>query len=371
VKVRLAVLVAATLLARPALGHTAGESFFELAPATGSGRFEVALRDLDDAIGLDQDGDGRIRRAELDARQAAVVAHVTGAVVMATAGPCAPQVRRVSVGRRGGAATAVLDVALGCPPGPRLTFESRLFFPRDGLHRAFVTLAHGRQAGETHLLRAESPRISLALGAETSALATTRGFVLEGVLHIWQGLDHVLFLVVLLLPAVLHREGGSWVPAASLAIALRDVVRVVTAFTLAHSITLALAALGALRAAPAIIEPAIAASVVLAAVNNLVPVFGRDRWVMAFALGLLHGFGFSSVLAEIGLPRGHLMAALFGFNLGVELGQLALVLVVVPLAFIVRRTVRYRRLALWGGSALAAALAAVWLVERVIGATFL
>ena len=107
----------------------------------------------------------------------------------------------------------------------------------------------------------------------------------------------------------------------------------VTAFTVAHSITLGLAALGVVRVSRRIIEPAIAASVLLAAANNCARSSGRDRWVVAFALGLLHGFGFSSVLAELGLPQGQLLAALFGFNAGVELGQLVLVALFVPLAF--------------------------------------
>jgi hypothetical protein len=346
---------------------------FELAPASDEGRFEVALRDLDDALALDSDGDGRITARELIGARAAIAAHVEAGIALATSAPCAPRVRGLTPGRRAGAGTAVLAVALGCPPGDRLIFESRLFFPRDGLHRAFVTVARAGAAGEAFVLRAEAPRIAVALDAPTSTARVARGFVADGMLHIFQGLDHVLFLVVLLLPAVLRRErngaGDRFVPAPSLHGALADVVRVVTAFTLAHSLTLALAALGAVRAAPAIIEPAIAASVVLAALNNLVPLFGRERWVVAFALGLLHGFGFSSVLAEIGLPRPNLLAALFGFNLGVELGQLVLVALVVPLAYLARGTTAYRRLALSAGSFATAAIAVVWLIERVANIT--
>jgi hypothetical protein len=153
--------------------------------------------------------------------------------------------------------------------------------------------------------------------------------------------------------------------------ALGDVIRIVTAFTLAHSLTLGLAALGVVQVSSRIVEPAIAASVVLAAANNLWPLFGRDRWAVAFALGLLHGFGFSSVLAEVGLPAGHLLAALAGFNLGVELGQLALVAVFVPVAFALRRTTGYRRLGLTGGSAAAAAIALGWLVQRTFDVSVL
>jgi hypothetical protein len=175
----------------------------------------------------------------------------------------------------------------------------------------------------------------------------------------------VLFLLALLLPAVLRREQGRWLPVQEIRPALLDVARIVTAFSIAHSLTLSLAALGLVHLPARITEPAIAASVVIAAVNNVRPLFGRERWVVAAALGLLHGFGFSSVLADAGLGSGRLLAALFGFNLGVELGQLAIVALFVPAAFLVRRTFVYRRVALIGGSAAVALVATVWFVARV------
>ena len=113
---------------------------------------------------------------------------------------------------------------------------------------------------------------------------------------------------------------------------------VVTAFTLAHSITLTLAALRLVELPSRLVESAIAASVVLAAVNNLVPVVERRRWMVAFAFGLIHGFGFASVLAELGLPQETLVLSLLGFNLGVELGQLAIVAVFLPTAYALRNT---------------------------------
>ncbi len=112
------------------------------------------------------------------------------------------------------------------------------------------------------------------------------------------------------------------------------------------------------------VESAIALSVMLAALNNLWPVVHARRWAVAFAFGLVHGFGFASVLADLGLPSGALLLALVGFNLGVELGQLMIVSAFLPLAFALRRTWTYRRIILDGGSAAIALIAAVWLVER-------
>jgi hypothetical protein len=158
--------------------------------------------------------------------------------------------------------------------------------------------------------------------------------------------------------------GANWEAAPSFKAALWDVVRVVTAFTVAHSITLSLAALGVISLPSRLVESAIAASVVLAALNNVRPVVYRGRWLIAFAFGLIHGFGFASVLADLGLPQDSLLLALVAFNVGVELGQLAIVAVFLPIAYALRETRLYRRVVLVGGSLLVTAIAAVWLVER-------
>ena len=140
----------------------------------------------------------------------------------------------------------------------------------------------------------------------------------------------------------------------------------VTAFTLAHSITLSLAVLGLVSLPSRVVESSIAASVLLAALNNVWPVFHGRRWMVAFAFGLLHGFGFASVLVDLGLPQGALAVALAGFNVGVELGQLTIVAVFLPLAYALRRSLFYRRAVLVGGSLLIALLAGVWLAERAL-----
>jgi hypothetical protein len=143
-----------------------------------------------------------------------------------------------------------------------------------------------------------------------------------------------------------------------------NVLKIVTAFTIAHSITLALAALHVVELPTRWIESAIAASVIVAAANNLWPVVGKGSWMVAFGFGLIHGFGFANALNDAGLSKGSLAMALIGFNVGVEIGQLAIVAVVVPLAFHFRHTAVYRRTILRGGSVVVIAVAAVWLAER-------
>jgi hypothetical protein len=201
-------------------------------------------------------------------------------------------------------------------------------------------------------------------GAETGPFEQLRQYVRDGVWHIWLGFDHILFLLSLLLPAVLLRRGRVWLPATSFGATAIDVAKIVTAFTIAHSITLTLATLGVVSPNARWIESGIALSVALAALNNIFPLVRHGRWIAAFGFGLIHGFGFASALKDLGLPTGSLALSLFGFNVGVELGQLVIVALFLPVAFALRGTWAYRRGILAGGSVAIAAIASVWLVER-------
>jgi hypothetical protein len=216
----------------------------------------------------------------------------------------------------------------------------------------------------TAVLRADAPRVEITL-AHRSAAAEVAGYVGEGVRHIWAGTDHILFLLALLLPAVLGRRGRDWIPGDGLGQVAAEVLKVVTGFTVAHSLTLALAGLGLVRLPSRFVETAIAVTVVLAAANNLRPV-AHARWPVAFCLGLLHGFGFSNVLGDLGVGGTHLVTALLGFNAGVELGQAAIVAVFLPLAHLLRRTAFYRFAVLGVGSLVIVAVAGCWTIERFL-----
>jgi hydrogenase/urease accessory protein HupE len=171
-----------------------------------------------------------------------------------------------------------------------------------------------------------------------------------GVEHIIGGIDHLLFLLALL----------------ALATSLWQTVKIVTAFTVAHSITLSLAALGMVNVPSSIVEPLIAASIVWVAVENLVaPAGAARRWVIAGVFGLIHGLGFASALGDLALPRDVLLRALVGFNIGVELGQLAFVAVVMPPLVWASRPGRLPRLP-QTLSVIVALVGAVWLVERLL-----
>jgi hypothetical protein len=359
------LLAVLTLLPSVAWAHKPSDSYLTLRPGGSAveARWDIAVRDLDHAMGLDGDGDGAITWGEVRAREALIATYATERLALLADGrPCLPSPRALATVEHSDGAYLVLPISFACAAAPRsLTIDYRLFFDRDPQHRGIVRLDDG--GDRTVVL---GPRD----GARTLPVASTAGpsfaaFLGQGILHIWGGLDHVLFLIALLLPSVLRREDQAWRPVTAIRAALSDVARIVTAFTAAHSLTLSLAALGIVSVPTRLVEPAIAASVALAAANNVRPVFGADRWVVAFALGLLHGFGFSSVLADAGLQGARLARALVGFNVGVELGQLAIVAVFVPAAFLLRATAVYRRLALVGGSLAITGLSVVWIVERI------
>jgi hydrogenase/urease accessory protein HupE len=193
----------------------------------------------------------------------------------------------------------------------------------------------------------------------------------NGVLHILGGLDHLLFLVALVLPAVVERRDRRWIARLDLRAALLQVAWIATAFTAAHSITLGLASFGLVRLPASVIEPLIAVTVLAAALNNLWPLVTARLALVAFGFGLIHGFGFAEVLAPLELPAFELARALLRFNLGVEVGQLVIVAVSFALLVIVRRWRGYPRWILGAGSAALAVIACAWIVERIFDLSIL
>jgi hypothetical protein len=199
-------------------------------------------------------------------------------------------------------------------------------------------------------------------------MATLKNYGMEGIWHIWIGIDHILFLLCLLLPCVFSRSEapiGHWRPIGRYRPAVVSILAIVTAFTVAHSITLGLAVFKVLTPPAALIEPIIAASVVVAALSNLTKKFIHFHWQLAFIFGLIHGFGFANVLSDLGLPSDQLAVALFGFNVGVELGQIAIVMAFFPIAWALRATWFYRWVVVVSGSLAISAVAILWIVDRI------
>jgi len=356
-------LLGLLLFALPARAHKASDSYLmlEAAPGGAQGRWDIALRDLNDALVLDTDGDGKLTWREVRAAESRIDDYARSSFGARSGGrACALRTGALAVIDHSDGKYAAIDIALLCPTSSsalRLRYD--LLFDLDAQHRGIVSTASGAGAIVLTKSRREA---SLSLGSSGFAgfLATVR----LGLEHILRGYDHLLFLLALLLPSALRREADAWVPVAGFRPVLRDVARIVTAFALAHSLTLGLSAAHLLTLPSRFIESAIALSVMLAAVNNLYPVVRSERWLAALALGLLHGFGFAATLADAELSPGSFLRTLLGFNLGVELGQLGVVALVLPLIYGFSATKPYRRFALPLGSTAVLGLAGVWLIER-------
>jgi hydrogenase/urease accessory protein HupE len=306
----------------------------------------------------DPDGDGRLSESELAA----------GTVLLHR---LAPTWFRVTDGRD---TLAVIDSPSSFTlRDDWLVWRSRIASPPTGSwrlellqlsqlspgHRELVTAVRDATSVVEALLSADNPVLEIVwsqpAGAEDShdAPSALAGFLKLGIEHIVTGYDHLLYLAGLIL----------------ICRSLRGIAALITSFTLAHSITLALATLGVVSIPPSIVEPLIAASIVYVGLENLW-LQGREpraRWVVAFAFGLIHGFGFAGLLSELGIGENgtSILWPLLSFNLGVELGQLAIVAITLPLLLWAKKASRFETTLLPVASATVVAFGAYWFTQRV------
>ncbi len=384
----LSVFLGALFASTNAQAHKPSDSYLTMSvPSGGSDvavRWDIALRDLDYVLQLDRDNDGALTWGEVRARGDDITKYATANLALSSKDkPCAlATVAPMQLDKHSDGTYAVLSLTAACGAAlsDALQVKYSLLFDVDPSHRGLVQWL---PPGSTTLDGKAGEALSVILGTESatqnlpfqppSQWQSFKQYVVEGVWHIWIGFDHILFLLSLLLPAVLVFKKINDIkllqPASSFWGAFKEVLKVVTAFTLAHSITLSLAALGYISLPSRLVESIIAASIIVAAVSNLVRGnWDANRWskpwIIAFVFGLIHGFGFASVLADLGLPQNALVTALIGFNVGVELGQLAIVAVFLPLAFWLRASKFYQVGIFKWGSVLIALMALYWLVQR-------
>lgn len=334
-------------------------------------RWDIALRDLDVALDLDLDGNGALTWGEIKAAWPRIIAYALSHIDVPG---CTLAPTGQGLERRNDGVYAVLHLEGACTLAPDTAIGYSLFADIDPTHRG---LARIKRSGQDEVLQMLVPQPPSRTGRSAAAATASAGsakapanpgatvsFLREGMHHIFTGYDHLLFLLCLILPAVLRRQDGRWQPVTRLSAALMPVAAIVTAFTVSHSITLALAALRIVVLPSSIIEPAIAVTIMLAALDNVRPFFPVPRAVVALVFGFVHGFGFANVLGELELDRTHFAWALLQFNLGIELGQLAVVAGATALLFAIRNWSRYRLIVLRGGSLAALSIATFWVLER-------
>ena len=356
-----AALVATFALPSVAAAHMGSTKALEVTPTESGARVEARIEATDAALAL---GLGRALEADEVVRHEGLLqAWLTRGITMrSNAGACDATASGVAL-EPGEKDRLVATLDMHCPSVASLSLRDDTLFDDDPDHEVFVTV-HGDRGTSSHVLRAHTRAV--IIDNTPGATTTARSFVREGAVHLVTGYDHLLFLLSLILIGALTAKRDGLRSAAA------DIGWLVTAFTLGHSISLCAAALGWVALPLAWVEAAIAASIVLVAGLNLARPEApsqkalRTRNALAATFGLVHGFGFSSVLADVGLPHSHRLLALLSFNVGIELAQIACVLaLLVPLAAWARRP-SYSRYGVQAGSLAIAAFGCVWLVERTL-----
>jgi hypothetical protein len=363
--------VAASLLV-PVVAHAHQTSVKPVEVAVDGARADVTVKagtgDVAEALGLA--GDAVPTAAQIAAGADAVAAHVAGWVAVQSDGaPCAVERPRAATDAGDQRYVDIAWTAACARPIETLSLDFARLFALDPTQSVMLRLtAEGAEPLDTIVGVDQSP-LTVTLG-ETGGLWS---FVHHGVEHILFGFDHVAFVLALLLVVILGRTTtGAWEPR-PLRSSLRATAAIVTSFTVAHSLTLIAASLGWVSLPSRLVESAIALSIAYTAIENIVRPDVRWRFALTFAFGLVHGLGFARMLAEL-LPPDGIVVPLLAFNAGVELGQLLVVLIALPLLTTICRAVggtRYRRVVMPIASSLIAALGIMWLVERVIELTLL
>jgi hypothetical protein len=368
------LLLCAGLAPRSARAHQQSLSLGELRVrgARIEGRFRFAVADLIPLLQLAPPGDATVQltqltqltQRDLDRARPALTRAMIGVLHLRSSGAdCAGALDGATLEAEDG----VLVAGTWTCPGPVTDLEVRVGFldlvAPGHTHLAKIVFEDGEPGGVAQRI-AQQGAETFSVRRARSTSSTALRFLRLGVLHIFTGYDHIAFLIGLLL------LGGSF----------PTLVKIVTSFTVAHSITLALAALDILAPPPRLIEPLIAVSIVFVAAENLWALRSRDegreaeaaaalrhRWMVTFAFGLVHGFGFANALRELHLPRAGLAASLVTFNLGVEAGQLCIVAVALPLLALLRRKPWFVPAGVRALSGAVGAAGIFWLVQRLSG----
>lgn len=368
-------LILALFVPGKAAAHAVGENyiFVTFQERAIEGHFEVHFEDLQGKLGLDLDPGEERALGDVNASATRVQAYLEQGFVIAPEGGEPYQLeflrQEVIVLPQGTFGQYYFRVDTGLLPD-RLEIRHSMFFEKDRLHRGLLLVEYNAKTDTTYpgeytamVFSPTNDEQTLDL-TDIPALMGPRQMIPQGVWHIWIGIDHILFLLALMLPTVLQRSDGGWKPVDRFSQALWNLLKIVTVFTIAHSVTLLLAALDFVALPSRLVESVIALSIILVALNNI---FNKVRegslWIV-LGLGLFHGLGFASVMGHLPFRMVDLLGVVVGFNIGVELGQIAIVAVVFPLLYWLRKTRLYQPMILQGVSAVLVVIAGWWFLQR-------
>lgn len=338
-----------------ALAHETTRSYLTLSregPQIAA-HLRMTFRDIEVAVWLDADLDGRITWGEAKERLPQVTAYVVDRLDLTAGGKCPLKYRDAGTSNRAGLSYLDLELTALCPSADEtLTVETRMFHDIDPDHRQLV---QARFAGTATSVMLDAGQPSVRLDGDSEGwLASFVNYLRSGVEHLLGGADHMLFLIALMLPAV----ASGLAPRR----AVQQVIFAISGFTLAHALTLTAATLQVLRPPTDIINLLVAVSIVLTSADNLRPFLPGPRAGVAAFFGIIHGFGFATALDALDLSGGELAVALLGFNIGLELAQIGLALVVMPALYMLHAG----RGLLWGGSLIIGGVGVWWVYERII-----
>lgn len=357
------------------LGHATGESyiFIDVRENAIEGFFEVFFTDLEKKLGIEITGEESSFQEQIENTAPKVHEYINKNFYFGADGDVFEinftQQDKMQISQ-GWLAQYYFEIPLATVPDV-LDVKYDLFYENDPRHRGLLCLNYNHKTGETYgvenailIFSEETTHHELNLLDPPEIIWGFKDMVVEGIWHIWIGIDHILFLIALLLPTVIVRNASGAKTVSGFGETLWKIAKIVTVFTIAHSITLALAALDIISVSSRIVESIIALSIILVALNGIFGKFKDGSLLAILILGLFHGMGFASVMGDLPFRMTSLTECLIGFNVGVELGQLAIVLAVFPILFLLRKQPFYFPVIQVGGSAVLIVIAGIWFVER-------
>jgi hypothetical protein len=361
------LLLAILAISSSVHGHSLNDSYLQLSISDSqySGKLQIALSDLEIAIGLDADYNQELTWGELKSASPLIDAYIHERFSMQAGEQiCESNLGPYRLEELSGGVYLNIPLQGECRSSGDLSIGYSMLFDVDSSHRGIASIS---QDGKSSSYVFSPRKQSIEFDSRSSGLAVSLlNFIFEGIWHIWIGIDHVLFILAMLFGVIL-RQQNSTNSKPSWSKTCLEVVKLVTAFTFAHSLTLLLSTLGLVRLQEQFVESAIALSVLAGGINILFPIFGNHHWKFAFLFGLIHGFGFANVLMDLELSTNQLIAGLLGFNLGVEFGQFIIVAITAPILVFMCKRDWTRRIGSIAGGIVVSQMGLFWFFQRGLG----